>query len=76
MILVDEKHIYNGVDVEKGYKVVDLDALANEIEFIIENSDNDHIIVEGHLAHEFSSDIVDDGYSSQGKTRCFEKTSE
>jgi adenylate kinase len=57
--LVDEKHIYNGVDVEKGYKVVDLDALANEIEFIIENSDKNHVIVEGHLAHEFSSDIVD-----------------
>jgi adenylate kinase len=57
--LVDEKHIYNGVDAEKGYKVVDLDALSNEIKVIIENSDNDHVIVEGHLAHEFSSDNVD-----------------
>jgi adenylate kinase len=57
--LVDEKHIYNGVDAEKGYKVVDLDTLSNEIKVIIENSDNDHVIVEGHLAHEFSSDNVD-----------------
>ena len=57
--LIDEKHIYNGVDAEKGYKVVDLDTLSNEIKVIVENSDKDHIIVEGHLAHEFSSDIVD-----------------
>ncbi len=57
--LVDEKHIYNGVDAEKGYKVVDLDTLSNEIKVSVENSDKGHVIVEGHLAHEFSSDIVD-----------------
>ena len=57
--LVDEKHIYNGVDAEKGYKVVDLATLSNEIKVIVENYDNDHIIIEGHLAHEFSSNIVD-----------------
>ncbi|MBZ2165970.1 adenylate kinase family protein [Methanobacterium spitsbergense] len=57
--LVDEKHIYNEIDAEKGYKVVDLDTLLNEIKIIVENSDKDHIIVEGHLAHEFSSDVVD-----------------
>ncbi len=57
--LIDEKHIYNGIDAEKGYKVVDLDTLSNEIKVIVENSDKDHIIIEGHLAHEFSSDVVD-----------------
>lgn len=57
--LIEKKHIYTGVDPEKGYKVVDLTNLSNEIRVVIGNSDKNHIIVEGHLAHVFSSDIVD-----------------
>ena len=50
--LVDEKHIYTGIDEERGYKIVDLDALFNEIDNIIEKVDkSDYIIVEGHLSH-------------------------
>jgi adenylate kinase len=59
--LVDEKHIYTGIDKERGYKIVDLDALFNEIDEIIEkrNSLDEYIIVEGHLSHLFeTSDLV------------------
>lgn len=59
--LVDEKHLYTGIDEERGYKIVDLDALFNEMGEIIEWIDdpNKHIIVEGHLSHLFEkSDIV------------------
>ncbi|MDD3984868.1 MAG: AAA family ATPase, partial [Methanobacterium sp.] len=41
------------------YKIVDLTKLSNEIGVIIGSSDKNHIIIEGHLAHIFSSDIVD-----------------
>ena len=51
--LVDKKHLYNGLDEEKGYKVVDLDALSKEIRRIIEDKMEGHVIVEGHLAHHF-----------------------
>ena len=27
--LVDEKHLYTGIDEERGYKIVDLDSLFN-----------------------------------------------
>ncbi len=59
--LVDEKHLYTGIDEERGYKIVDLDALFNEMGEIIEMEDDSdkHIIVEGHLSHLFeNSDIV------------------
>ena len=59
--LVDEKHLYTGIDEERGYKIVDLDALFNEMGEIIEMEDDSdkHIIVEGHLSHFFeNSDIV------------------
>lgn len=58
--LVDEKHLYTGIDEERGYKIVDLDALFNEMKDIIKKIDHDkHIIVEGHLSHLFeNSDIV------------------
>ncbi len=58
--LVDEKHIYNGHDEEKGYKMVDLDALSDEIKIIVEDSNDDHIIVEGHLSHHFKKDDLVD----------------
>jgi len=58
--LVDEKHLYTGIDEERGYKIVDLDVLFNEMKDIIKKIDPDkHIIVEGHLSHLFeNSDIV------------------
>lgn len=59
--LVDEKHLYTGIDEERGYKIVDLDALFNEIAKIIKNIDDHdkHVVVEGHLSHLFeNSDSV------------------
>ena len=59
--LVDERHLYTGIDEEKGYKIVDLDALFNEMDKIIKNIDDPdkHVIVEGHLSHLFeNSDTV------------------
>ncbi len=64
--LVDEKNLYTGVDAEKGYKVVDMDALTQELLKIIttekisydENEEvpgeRPSIIIEGHLSHYFS----------------------
>ncbi|MBI5680061.1 MAG: adenylate kinase family protein [Methanobacterium sp.] len=58
--LVNEKNIYTGIDEEKGYKIVNLDALFNELDEITEKIDKSRcIIVEGHLSHLFEkSDIV------------------
>lgn len=55
--LVDEKHLYTGIDEERGYKIVDMDALFNEMDEIIKNVDDPdkHIIVEGHLSHLFGN---------------------
>ncbi|MFY9637512.1 MAG: AAA family ATPase [Methanobacterium sp.] len=54
--LVVEKQIYNGYDEEKGYKVVDLHALSREIKLVLKYSNNERVIVEGHLAHYFDED--------------------
>jgi len=53
--LVEEKHLYTGVDQEKGYKIVDLEALEGELRNIVEINLNegDCTIIEGHLAHYF-----------------------
>ncbi|KAF5071958.1 AAA domain protein [anaerobic digester metagenome] len=55
--LIYEKHLYNGVDDEKGYKVVDIDDLCNELGQLLEDSqdplDSRVWIVEGHLSHYF-----------------------
>lgn len=59
--LVDEKHLYTGIDEERGYKIVDMDALFKEMNEIIDEIDDPdkHIVVEGHLSHLFeNSDIV------------------
>jgi len=59
--LVDEKHLYTGIDEERGYKIVDLDALFSEMDEIIEKIDgpDNYIIIEGHLSHLFEkSDLV------------------
>lgn len=58
--LVDEKHLYTGIDEEKGYKIVDLDLLFNELDNITRKIDkSSYIIIEGHLSHFYeNSDIV------------------
>jgi adenylate kinase len=59
--LVDEKHLYTGIDEKRGYKIVDLDALFNKMNEIIGKVDSPdkHIIIEGHLSHLFeNSDLV------------------
>lgn len=58
--LVDEKHLYTGIDEERGYKIVDMDALFEELDNIVEKIDKyDCIIIEGHLSHFYeNSDIV------------------
>ena len=59
--LVNEKYLYTGIDEERRYKIVDLDALFNEINEIIGKMDNsnEYILIEGHLSHLFeNSDIV------------------
>ena len=59
--LVNEKHLYTGIDEERGYKIVDLDVLFKEIDEIIERVDSPdkYIIIEGHLSHLFeTSDLV------------------
>ena len=59
--LVNEKHLYTGIDEERGYKIVDLDVLFDEMDEIVKNIENPdkHIIIEGHLSHLFeNSDLV------------------
>ena len=53
--LVEEKHIYHGYNREKGYKEVDLVDLDTELEQLIANSDEDGLIIEGHLAHQIKN---------------------
>jgi adenylate kinase len=59
--LVNEKCLYTGIDEEREYKIVDLDALFNEMDNIIKKVDgpDEYVIIEGHLSHLFEkSDIV------------------
>lgn len=59
--LVNKKHLYTGIDEERGYKIVDLDALFNEMDTLIKKIDDPqkHVVVEGHLSHLFeNSDAV------------------
>ena len=54
--LIEEKHIYNGYDAEKDYKLVDIDALSKEIKVKLSSSNDEYMIIEGHLAHEFKDE--------------------
>ena len=58
--LVEDKHLYTGIDEDRGYKIVDLDAMCLELNRVVENSkDGDVLIVEGHLSHYFEgADLV------------------
>jgi adenylate kinase len=58
--LVDEKHLYTGIDEERGYKIVDMDALFNELDDMIRKTKkSNYILIEGHLSHFYeNSDIV------------------
>ncbi len=48
--LAIENDFVLGIDDEKGYRVIDIDALDNKVNEIIESSD-EMLIFEGHLAH-------------------------
>ena len=50
--LIIEKHLYNGHDDKKGYKIVDMEALSREINLLLTHV-NEQVIIEGHLAHDF-----------------------
>ncbi len=58
--LVDEKHIYTGIDPERGYKIVDMDVLFDELDKIVKKIDeSDYTIIEGHLSHFYeNADMV------------------
>lgn len=53
--LIYEKHLYHGVDEEKGYKIVDIEDMCLEIDHLLEDSkdpmDPRVWIIEGHLSH-------------------------
>lgn len=56
--LVDEKHLYTGYDKERKFKIVDIDALCNDLDEIVQNSSKS-IIIEGHLSHYFDdADVI------------------
>ncbi len=56
--LVEEKHLYTGIDEVRKYKIVDLDALFNEIDKKIDEISNEFIIIEGHLSHLFEKSSI------------------
>jgi adenylate kinase len=60
--LVEEKHLYTGLYPEKDYKIVDMNALEEELFKIVGERDSDEkqgIIIEGHLSHYFpKADLV------------------
>lgn len=49
--LVDEKSICTGIHKEKGYKIVDLYRLFDELDILIQSHNSSVIIIEGHLSH-------------------------
>lgn len=58
--LVEEKHLYHGHDPERGYKEVDMEDLCHELKILLKNSQEQGLILEGHLAHFLeSSDVID-----------------
>ncbi len=58
--LVNDEKLYTGHDPEKGYKVVDLDALSRIIEVKLKDLNDNNLIIEGHLAHTFKNDDLID----------------
>ncbi|MDO5836693.1 MAG: adenylate kinase family protein [Methanobacterium sp.] len=64
--LVEENHLYTGLDPEKDYKLVDMESLEEELHKIIEDDESgtspdgkSNIIIEGHLSHHFPrADLV------------------
>lgn len=58
--LVDEKHIYMGIDPERGYKIVDMDVLFEELDKIVKEIDeSNYILIEGHLSHFYeNADLI------------------
>ncbi len=57
--LVLEKHLYTGVHPQKKYKIVDMEALIKELNFLTQKSNEGDVIIEGHLSHFYEkSDLV------------------
>lgn len=59
--LVDQKHLYTGLDPEKHYKIVDIPALLEEMDRISQDyrDSEDWLIFEGHLSHYYQpADLV------------------
>lgn len=59
--LVDQKHLYTGLEPEKHYKIVDIPALLEEMEKIVQDyrDNGDWLIFEGHLSHYYpEADLV------------------
>jgi adenylate kinase len=56
--LVDEKKFYTGIDEQRKFKIVDLNALCRELDRIVQNSSG-YVIIEGHLSHYYkNADLV------------------
>ncbi len=59
--LVEQKHLYTGLEPEKHYKIVDIPALLDEMDDISEHyrDNTDWLIFEGHLSHYYpEADLV------------------
>ncbi|MEN6329235.1 MAG: adenylate kinase family protein [Methanobacteriaceae archaeon] len=59
--LVEEKHLYTGLDPEKHYKIVDIPALLENMDEIGQDYQDraDWLIFEGHLSHYYpAADLV------------------
>ena len=58
--LVEKKHLSNDIHKEKKYKIVDMEALFQELDSLIGKIDRStNVIVEGHLSHFYqTSDLV------------------
>ncbi|WJI09941.1 AAA family ATPase [Methanobacterium sp. CWC-01] len=59
--LVDQKHLYTGLDPDKHYKIVDIQALIQEMDEAAQNyrDSEDWLILEGHLSHYYQpADLV------------------
>jgi adenylate kinase len=59
--LVEQKHLYTGLEPEKHYKIVDIPALLEEMDDISQDylDNKDWLIFEGHLSHYYpEADLV------------------
>ena len=55
--LAGEKNLYAGYDEKRRCKIVDIDALADEIRKIEKTSD-ENVVIEAHYAHDIPCDVI------------------